>query len=83
MALLGCTTTKPVDIQLVTTHVPKTMRTCRDAPPVPVSASSQKEVAAFLPGLAGAHLDCKEKLSGVIKILDKAEAEAKRRVNAD
>jgi hypothetical protein len=73
VVLSACTTTR-TDIQLIAPTIPDTLRSCRDIVGFPKEPYTQKDVARFLNGLAGAHLDCKEKLAGVIAILDKAAA---------
>ena len=76
MALVGCSaTTKFVPI---TPTIPDSLRTCRNAPVVPGQTGTQKDVARYVKGLAGAYLDCKEKLKAVIVIVDNTALEARK-----
>lgn len=79
VVLSACTTTR-TDIQLISPTIPDALRSCRDVPGSPKEPYTQKDVARFLNSLAGAHLDCKEKLAGVLAILDKAEAGSKAKL---
>ncbi|QIV65859.1 putative o-spanin [Mesorhizobium phage Cp1R7A-A1] len=79
VVLSACTTTR-TDIQLIAPTIPDALRSCRDVPGFPKEPYSQKDVARFLNSLAGAHLDCKEKLAGVISILDKSAAAQKAKL---
>ena len=71
-ALTGCSTVQtkyvanPIDI-------PTTLRVCRAAPHSP-SEETQRAAAKYINNLAGAYLDCREKLSAVVTIIDRTNA---------
>ena len=59
--------------------IPAQNRSCANipAPPNPDTAS-QRDVAAWLPDVYGAHAECKSDLRAVVRTIDSHNAEAQR-----
>ena len=76
LALTACNSTPAPTVQVTAPRVPSELRHCRSAPDTPKGQYTQRDVATFTLGLAGAYRDCKNKLGQVDDLLKKQESEA-------
>lgn len=68
--LTACAKPDPVtNVEFAEIHVPTSLLTCSELPPVPAEDGTQKDVAVFTGALALAYLDCHDNLETVADII--------------